>query len=104
MGQAKRFSSEIIEGVKRSGGILKQLALKGLRQELESMLPLVRQVMRQTRERIFRGNTRAEGKLLSVFEPSTEIIRKGKATYEPARPERGATFARVAGRHPKTFT
>jgi len=79
VGQAKRFSSEIIEGVKRSGGILKQLALKGLRQELESMLPLVRQVMRQTRERIFRGNTRAEGKLLSVFEPSTEIIRKGKA-------------------------
>ena len=43
------------------------------------MLPLVRQVMRQTRERIVRGNTRAEGKLLSVFEPSTEIIRKGKA-------------------------
>ena len=58
---------------------MKQLALICLRQELESMLPLVRQVMRQTRERIVRGNTRAEGKLLSVFEPSTEIIRKGKA-------------------------
>ena len=43
------------------------------------MMPLVRQVMRQTRERIFRGNTRAEDKLFSVFEPSTEIIRKGKA-------------------------
>jgi len=79
VGQAKRFSSEIAEGVKRARGILKQLALQGLRQELEAMLPLVRQVMRQTRERIFRGNTRAEGKLLSVFEPSTEIIRKGKA-------------------------
>jgi IS5 family transposase len=79
VGQAKRFSGEIAEGVKRSTGILKQLALKGLRQQLEAMLPLVRQVMRQTRERIFRGNTRAEGKLLSVFEPSTEIIRKGKA-------------------------
>ncbi len=60
-------------------GILKRLALKGLRQELETMMPLVRQVMRQTRERIFRGNTRAEDKLFSVFEPSTEIIRKGKA-------------------------
>ena len=79
VGQATRFSTEIAEGVKRSRGILKQLALKGLRQELEAMMPLVRQVMRQTRERIFRGNTRAEGKLLSVFEPSTEIIRKGKA-------------------------
>jgi IS5 family transposase len=79
VGQAKRFCTEIAQGVKRSRGILKQLALEGLRQELEAMMPLVRQVMRQTRERIFRGNTRAEGKLVSVFEPSTEIIRKGKA-------------------------
>jgi IS5 family transposase len=79
VGQAKRFSNEITDGVKRAKGILKQLALQGLQQELEAMLPLVRQVMRQTRDRIFRGNTRAEGKLVSVFEPSTEIIRKGKA-------------------------
>jgi len=79
MGQAKRFSYEISAGVKRARGILKRLALQGLRQELETMIPLVRQVMRQTRERIFRGNTRAEDKLFSVFEPSTEIIRKGKA-------------------------
>src|SRR5215470_7428855 len=35
--------------------------------------------MKQTRARIFRGTTRSEGKLLSLFEPSTEIIRKGKA-------------------------
>jgi transposase, IS5 family len=28
---------------------------------------------------VFRGNTRSEGKLLSLFEPSTEVIRKGKA-------------------------
>jgi transposase, IS5 family len=79
VGQAKRFSHEIATGVKRARGILKRLALQGLRQELETMMPLVRQVMRQTRERIFRGNTRAEDKLFSVFEPSTEIIRKGKA-------------------------
>ena len=26
-----------------------------------------------------RGETRSEGKLLSLFEPSTEVIRKGKA-------------------------
>lgn len=79
VGQARRFSHEIATGVKQARGILKQLALHGLRQELETMMPLVRQVMRQTRERIFRGNTRAEDKLFSVFEPSTEIIRKGKA-------------------------
>src|SRR5215470_12479594 len=35
--------------------------------------------MKQTRARIFRGSTRSEGKLLSLFEPSTEVIRKGKA-------------------------
>jgi IS5 family transposase len=29
--------------------------------------------------RIFRGNARSQGKLLSLFEPSTEVIRKGKA-------------------------
>jgi transposase, IS5 family len=27
--------------------------------------------MKQTRARLFRGNTRSEGKLLSLFEPST---------------------------------
>ena len=79
VGQAKRFSKEIAEGAKRAPSILKQLALEGLRQELDAMVPRVKQVMKQTRARIFRGDTRAEGKLLSLFEPSTEIIRKGKA-------------------------
>ena len=58
---------------------LKQLVLEGLRQELDEMTSRVRQVMKQTRARIFRGNTRSEDKLLSLFEPSTEVIRKGKA-------------------------
>ena len=79
VGQAKRFSREIVQGVKRSKDILDQLALDGLRQQIDAMVPLVRQVMKQARARIFRGNTRSEGKLLSLFEPSTEIIRKGKA-------------------------
>ena len=43
------------------------------------MLPLVRHVMRQTRERIFHGKTRTQGKIVSLFEPTTEVIRKGKA-------------------------
>jgi len=53
--------------------------LEGLRRDLDEMRSRVRQVMKQTRARIFRGNTRSEGKLLSLFEPSTEVIRKGKA-------------------------
>jgi IS5 family transposase len=43
------------------------------------MVPLVQQVMRQTKARIFAGDTHAEGKIVSVFEPTTEVIRKGKA-------------------------
>ena len=65
--------------MKRSTSVLKQLALDDLRRELDELTLLVRQVMKQTRARIFRGNTRSEGKLLSLFEPSTEVIRKGKA-------------------------
>jgi transposase, IS5 family len=79
VGQAKRFSEEIAQGVKRSTSVLQQLALEGLRQLLDEMRSRVQQVMKQTRARIFRGNTRSEGKLLSLFEPSTEVIRKGKA-------------------------
>jgi len=55
------------------------MALEGLREELETMVPLVKRVTKQTRARIFRGETRTQGKILSLFEPSTEVIRKGKA-------------------------
>jgi transposase, IS5 family len=79
VGQAKRFSEEITQGVKRSNDVLKQLTLEGLRQELDKMTFLVRRVMKQTRARIFRGNPHSQDKLLSLFEPSTEVIRKGKA-------------------------
>jgi transposase, IS5 family len=65
--------------VKHSRNALKQLVLKALHQELDEMRLRVRQVMKQTRARIFHHNTHSRGKLLSLFEPSTEVIRKGKA-------------------------
>ena len=79
VGQAKRFAREIADGVKRSSGVVEQLVLEGLRQQIEEMAPRIRQVMRQTRARVFGSDTHVEGKLLSLFEPSTEVIRKGKA-------------------------
>ena len=79
VGQAKRFAVEITDGVKRASTVVGLLALEGLRLELDAMVPRVKQVMKQTRARIFGGNTRVADKLLSLFEPSTEIIRKGKA-------------------------
>src|SRR6202043_3382630 len=79
VGQAKRFSTEVATGVKRSTDFLQQLALENLRCQIDAMVPLVRQVMKQTRARVLRGDTRADGKILSLFEPATEVIRKGKA-------------------------
>lgn len=80
VGQAKRFSREIATGVKSSGEVLQQAALEGLRKELDTMAPRVQQVMRQARARIFGGDTHVPEKLVSLFEPDTEVIRKGKAS------------------------
>jgi len=74
-GQAKKFSSEIAAGVKQGN----LSVLHKAKEQLDEMIPRVQQVLRQTRERVLRGNTQAAGKLLSVFETHTEVIRKGKA-------------------------
>ena len=79
VGQAKQFSAQVAAGVKRASEALGQLKLDGLRHQIDEMVPRVKQVMKQTRARIYRGDTRCEDKLLSIFEPSTEVIRKGKA-------------------------
>lgn len=79
LGQAQRFATEIRDGVKSSASRLHQAALEGLRGKLEAMAPRLQQVIRQTKARVFAGDTRAEGKIVSLFEPSTEVIRKGKA-------------------------
>ena len=76
LGQAKRFAKEIGDGVKLPAHILRQALLEGLRDKLETMVPRVQQVVRQTKARVFAGDTHAEGKIVSLFEPSTEVIRK----------------------------
>jgi IS5 family transposase len=80
VGQAKRFSREVAAGVKKSPDVFRQAALEGLRKELDTMAPRVRQVMQQARARIFGGDTHVPEKLVSIFEPGTEVIRKGKAS------------------------
>jgi len=79
VGQAKRFAQEIVDGTKHATSAAVQAALEGLKGQINEMIPRVRQVISQTRARIFHGETRSEGKIFSLFEPSTEIIRKGKA-------------------------
>jgi transposase, IS5 family len=52
-----------------------------LREKLVSVLPLVEQAIEQTRRRVFQGEQlRAEEKLLSLFEPHSAVIRRGKAS------------------------
>jgi transposase, IS5 family len=46
--------------------------------QLEPFLPLAQKVIRQTKERVVLGQEAAE-KVLSLFEPHTQVIRKGKA-------------------------
>jgi len=77
--QAKKFSAEIGQEIKQAAGVVEQATLDALKQQLDTMLARVKQVMRQTKARVFGGNTHSEGKLVSIFEPETEIIRKGKA-------------------------
>lgn len=80
VGQAKRFAEEIATGRKHARGLQQQIRLDAMRAHLERMIPRVRQVMHQARERVFKGNTHVPGKLVSLFEPHTEVIRKGKAS------------------------
>jgi IS5 family transposase len=54
--------------------------MRALREGLTTMANRVRQVVKQTKARIFDGITQLPGKIVSLFEPHSEIIRKGKAS------------------------
>jgi IS5 family transposase len=75
VGQAKAFSEQIASRVRRGN----RAVLRQAKKQLDEMIPRIQQVMRQTRQRVFGGDTRVEGKILSLFEVQTEVIRKGKA-------------------------
>ena len=45
---------------------------------LDTFIPRAAQVIKQTRARVIRGVPVTEGKLLSIFEPHTRILRRGK--------------------------
>jgi transposase, IS5 family len=47
--------------------------------QIKHFLPMVEKVMEQTKERVLEANRHVVGKVLSLFEPHTEVIRKGKA-------------------------
>jgi transposase, IS5 family len=57
-----------------------QPLLRRAQDQLQQMRPLVQRVVDQTRARLLGGDTHVPDKVLSVFEPHTETIRKGKVT------------------------
>jgi IS5 family transposase len=79
LGQAKRVAQEVRQGTKRAATALGQVLVEGLAQHLDAVSALTRRVLAQTQARVFDGNTHFPHKLLSLFEPTTEAIRKGKA-------------------------
>jgi IS5 family transposase len=75
LNDARRVTAEA-EDLSRS----KQRKIRSAVTALNEMTDRVRQVIRQTKARVFQGLTQLPGKIVSLFEPHTEIIRKGKAS------------------------
>lgn len=55
-----------------------QPMLRGTQDQLRAMQPIVQRVIDQTRARVLGGDTHVPDKVLSLFEPHTTTIRKGK--------------------------
>jgi transposase, IS5 family len=81
-----RFSRQVLNDTKRVLGEVEQMptkkkkGLRGLCEHLSEMAGRVRQVVKQAKARVLDGITDLPGKIVSLFEPHTEIIRKGKAS------------------------
>ena len=75
--QAERAAQHVATGTVGAVG-LAPLEVEALAQQLRKTGGLVRRVLAQTRARILAGNTHYPDKLLSLFEPHTEAIRRAK--------------------------
>jgi IS5 family transposase len=75
MNQAQRVLEEVDQAPRR-----RRTSIGGLQQSLKTMIGRLGQVRKQAKIRIFGGITKSQEKIVSVFEPHTEIIRKGKAS------------------------
>src|ERR1700682_144789 len=81
-----RFSRQVLNDTKRviaeveERSAKKKKGLRGLCEHLSEMAGRVRQVVKQAKVRVFDGVTQFPDKIVSLFEPHSEIIRKGKAS------------------------
>ena len=76
-----RQASQVLQrwAQKRLKVVGKRLRVEAQIGQLQHVLPLVEKVINQTKQRVLRGDSHAEDKVLSLFEAHTEVIRKGKA-------------------------
>jgi IS5 family transposase len=74
MRQAERSSAAVTRMSRRPRRV------RQLQQELDRTAGLVRHVMKQTKARVFGNDPHYIEKIVSIFEPQTEVIRKGKAS------------------------
>jgi IS5 family transposase len=81
-----RYSRQILNDAKRVIAEIEEMSarkkkrLGGLVEHLGEMWGRVRQVVKRAQARVFDGITQLPGKIVSLFEPHSEIIRKGKAS------------------------
>ena len=80
-GKVVRQAAKVVERWKKGKlpvtGSLRKVEVQA--NQLRHFLPLVEKVIAQTKERVWEGNRHVVGKVLSLFEPHTQVIRKGKA-------------------------
>ena len=77
--QADAVGRHSAEGTRRRPAGAAQAVVDKLGQRLRHTVGLVRRVLAQTRARVLKGDPHYPDKVLSLFEPHTEAIRKGKA-------------------------
>jgi IS5 family transposase len=71
---------------------------EGLNESLDQYLPLVQQVIAQTQQRVLNGKpAAAQDKVLSLFEPHTALICRGKAKPKETEFGRKIWYAEVDG-------
>ena len=75
--QAEKITADLNAGTLALTGNARRVLFETMK--LDHFLPLVKQVMAQTTARVFGGDRHAPGKLVSLFEEHTQVIRKGKA-------------------------
>jgi transposase, IS5 family len=73
-----RQAEEVVTRAKRRRRPLSGHAWRRVR-VLERLVQLGRRVVAQTKERVFKGNAKSSDKLVSLHEPHTRILRRGKA-------------------------